>query len=125
MDIDRMKTLAKDFPGSVLVLATMRDSLTDAEKRMIKPLVNSGRRHWKSEQTYNPVIILTGTELFSNEQIPYCWKDKEGKAGEIEKNGFYSKNLSDIADATQQIYLDMEPYHEWRAEQWRKRQKVS
>lgn len=124
-DIDRMKTLAKEFPGSVLVLATMRKNLTNAEKRMIKPLVNSGRRHWKSEQTYNPVIILTGTELFSTHGIPHCWKDKEGRAGEIEKNRFYSRNLSDIADATQQIYLDMKPYHEWRAEQWQKRQKVN
>jgi hypothetical protein len=124
-DIDRMKTLAKAFPGSVLVLTTMRESLTNAEKRMIKPLVNSGRRHWKSEKTYNPVVILTGTELFSSSSIPYCWKDKVGRAGEIEKGGFYPKNLSDIADATQQIYLDMEPYHEWRDEQWRKRQKVN
>ncbi|MCU7866766.1 MAG: hypothetical protein KZQ92_22670 [Candidatus Thiodiazotropha sp. (ex Lucinoma borealis)] len=124
-DIERMKTLAKEFPGSVLVLATMRENLTNAEKRMIKPLVNSGRRHWKSEQTYNPVIILTGTELFSNRGIPHCWKDKEGRAGEIEKERFYSRNLSDIADATQQIYLDMKPYHEWRAEQWQKRRKVN
>jgi hypothetical protein len=124
-DIERMKTLAKEFPGSVLVLATMRANLTSAERRMIKPLVNSGRRHWKSEQTYNPVIILTGTELFSKHGIPHCWKDKEGKAGEIEKANFYSRNLSDIADATQQIYLDMKPYHEWRAEQRQKRQKVN
>jgi len=124
-DIERMKTLAKEFPGSVLVLATMREKLTDAEKRMIKPLVNNGRRHWKSEQTYNPVIILTGTELFSNQGIPHCWKDKEGRAGEIEKGNFYSRNLSDIADATQQIYLDMKPYHEWLEEQWQKRQKVN
>ena len=124
-DIDRMKVLAKEFPGSVLVLATMRESLTDVEKRMIKPLVNSGRRYWKSEQTYNPVIILTGSELFSSRGIPHCWKDKEGKAGEIEKGNFYSRSLSDIADATQQIYLDMKPYHEWRAEQRQKRQKVN
>lgn len=124
-DIDRMKVLAAEFPGSVLVLATMRESLTEAEKRLIKPLVNRGRRHWKSEKAYNPVIILTGTELFSAHGIPYCWKGKEGKAGEIEKGNFYARNLSEIADATQQIYLDMQPYHQWRAEQWQKRQRVN
>lgn len=124
-DIIRMKTLAKEFPGAVLVLATLRDSLTNEEKRIIKPLVSNGRRHWKSEQTYNPVIILTGTELFSRREIPYCWKGKKGKAGEIEKSNFYARNLSDIADATQQIYLDMKPYHEWRVEQRKKRQKVN
>lgn len=124
-DFERMKTLAKEFPGAVLVFATMRERLTDTEKRMIKPLVNSGRRHWKAEQMYNPVVILTGTELFSTHGIPHCWKGKEGIAGELEKGKFYSRNLSDIADATQQIYLDMKPYHEWRAEQWKKRQKVN
>lgn len=124
-DIERMKVLAAEFPGSVLVLATMRENLTEAEKRLIKPLVNKGRRYWKSEKTNNPVIILTGTELFSNYGIPYCWKGKEGKAGEIEKGNFYARNLSEIADATQQIYLGMQPYHQWRAEQWQKRKKVN
>lgn len=123
-DIERMKTLANEFPGAVLVFATMRKNLTSAEKNLIKPLVSSGRRHWKSEQPYNPVVILTGTELFSKQEIPYCWKDIEGRAGEIEKSHFNPRSLSNIADATQQIYLDMKPYHEWREEQWHKRQKI-
>ena len=124
-DIERMKTLAKEFPGAVLVLATMRDRLTNAEKQMIKPLVNSGRRHWRSSQPYNPVLILTGTELFSQNSIPQCWKNKEGRAGQIERGNFFFRSLGDIADATQQIYLDMKPYHEWREEQWKKRRKIS
>jgi len=123
-DIERMMALAKEFPGAVLVLATMRDHLTSAEKKMIKPLVNRGRRLWKSEQKHNPVIILTGNELFSKEGIPICWKDKQGKAGEIMEQQFYFRNLVDIADATQQIYLDMKPYHEWRSDQLIKRQKL-
>lgn len=67
----------------------MRKNLTSDEKRMIKPLVTQGRRHWKSEQTYNPVIISTGTELFAHRGIPHCWKDKEGKAAEIASGNFY------------------------------------
>lgn len=124
-DIDRMRSLAKEFPGAALIFSTLRTALTATEKRMIKPLVNSGRRYWKAERTYNPVIILTGNELFSTHGIPYCWKDKEGKAKQIAESNFYPRSLSDIADATQQIYLDMKPYHEWREEQWKKRQKVS
>ncbi|MBL1140406.1 MAG: hypothetical protein HND53_00045 [Proteobacteria bacterium] len=124
-DVDRMRVLAKEFPGAVLVFSTLRMDLTTTEKRMLKPLVNSGRRYWKAEKTYNPVIVLTGNELFSSHGIPYCWKDKEGKAGEIAESNFYPRGLSDIADVTQQIYLDMKPYHEWREEQWKKRQKVS
>lgn len=124
-DIDRMKVLADEFPGAALILSTMRKKLSSSEKRMIKPLVNSGRRRWKSEQKHNPVIVLTGTELFSKSGIPSCWKNKDGKAGEIEQGNFYPRDLIDIADATQQIYLDMKPYHEWRAEQRKKRRKVT
>lgn len=124
-DIERMQGLAKEFPGAVLIFSTLRPELTATEKRMLKPLVNKGRRYWKAEKTYNPVIILTGNELFSSHGIPHCWKGRDGKAGEIAKSNYYPRNLSDVADATQQIYLDMKPYHEWREEKWKKRQKVS
>ena len=124
-DVERIQQLAKEYPGAVLVFSTFRTELTTTERRMLKPLVNKGRRYWKAERTYNPVIILTGNELFSSHGIPYCWKNKDGKAGEIEKSNFYPRKWSDVADATQQIYLDMKPYHEWREEQWKKRQKVS
>lgn len=124
-DVERMQELANEFPGAALVFSTLRSELTTTEKRMLKPLVNKGRRYWKAEKTYNPVIILTGNELFSSHGIPHCWENKDGKAGEIAKSNFYPRNMSDIADATQQIYLDMRPYHEWREEQWKKRQKVS
>ena len=122
-DIERMRTLAKEFPGAVLVFSTLRTELTITEKRMLKPLVNSGRRYWKEEKTYNPVVVLTGNEIFSSFGIPYCWKDKGGKAQEIMESRFYSRSLSNIADATQQIYLGMKPYHEWHEEKWKKRQK--
>ena len=123
-DIERMQELANEFPGAVLVFSTLRTELTTTEKRMLKPLVNKGRRYWKAEKTYNPVIILTGGELFSTHGIPHCWENRDGKAGEIAKSNFYPRGLSDVADATQQIYLDMKPYHEWREEQWKKRQKI-
>ncbi|MET0123420.1 MAG: hypothetical protein ABW124_20470, partial [Candidatus Thiodiazotropha sp. 6PLUC9] len=120
-----MSELAKEFPGSILVFSTLRGELTSTEKRLIKPLVNKGRRSWKAENTYNPVIILTGNELFSFGGAPHCWKNMPGKAGEIAESIVYIRSFSDIADATQQIYLDMKPYHEWREEQWRKRKKVN
>lgn len=119
-DIDRMKTLGNEFPGSALVFSTLRTQLTEKEKRLLKPMVNNGRKNWKSEKPSNPIIILTGTELFSNQGIPYCWKDKPGKAGELSTGNFWVKNLTDLADATQQIYLDMKPYLQWQEEQYKK-----
>lgn len=124
-DVERMYALSEEFPGAVLVFSTFRTELTTAEKKMLRPLVNKGRKYWKSEETYNPVLIITGNEIFSDRGIPECWKGKDGKAGEIAENRFHPHSISDIADLTQQIYLDMKPYHQWREEQWKKRQKVN
>ncbi len=124
-DINRMLELAKEFPGATLVFSTFRKELTPAEKRMLKPFVNKSRKDWKARKINNPVIILTGNELFSAHGIPHCWKDMEGKAGEIGKNDSYPQNSTAIADTTQQIHLDMQPNLEWREDQRKKRQKVS
>ena len=38
--------------------------LTKTEKKLLRPFVNRCRRYWKAERPYNPVLILTGNELF-------------------------------------------------------------
>ena len=65
-DIERMKVLAKEFPGSVIVFSTLNSTLTQKEKRLIRPIVRQGRKYWKEGKTSNPVLILTSTELFSH-----------------------------------------------------------
>ncbi len=118
-DIQRMRTLASEFPGAVLVFSTLRPVLSETEKRLLRPLANQGRRYWKAEQQFNPVVILTGTELFSTFGAPQCWKDKGDKFAEIYERHSYLSSLGELADATQQLYLDMNPWHEWLEDRWK------
>ena len=62
-DIERMKVLSKEFPGSVIVFSTLNSALTQKEKKLIRPIVRQGRKYWKEGRTSNPVLILTSTEL--------------------------------------------------------------
>lgn len=122
-DTDRMILLADQFPGALLVFATLRRSLTEKEKKLLHPVVNRGRKYWKAERPYNPVLILTGTELFSNLRPPHCWKDAGGIHAPFAQKYRYLRNLLQLCDATQQLYLDMKPWHEWLKERWDKQRR--
>jgi hypothetical protein len=111
-DADRMLLLAKEFPGAVLVFATLRKSLTNGEKRLLQPVANRGRRYSKAERSYNPVLILTGNELFSDDNPRDIWTEL-GSSHIIHASAWGNdRELLPLADATQQIYLGMEPLHE-------------
>lgn len=90
-DVRVMRRMGDLFPGAVLVFATLNSELTPADKELIRPTAEMGREpigdaHWK-----NPVVILTGKELFSELGSPK------------------PKSLHELADDTQQRYLDIEP----------------
>jgi hypothetical protein len=111
-DLNRMRALAKAVPGAVIAFCTLRDQLESSEKRLIASLANQGRRHWRAGKWFNPVLVLTGTELFSDRPIPFCWKDKGGRYAPFD-NFYHSEGFQDLCDVTQQLYLDMEPYMSW------------
>lgn len=52
-DVDKMKWIAEEFPGAIIIFATLRKELTNREMRLIKPLVNKGRKRWKEDLPYN------------------------------------------------------------------------
>ena len=118
-DIDRMLALSKGFPGAILVFVTLRKDLTDAEKKLIRPFVNRGRKYWKAERPYNPVLILTGTELFAVFRPEQSW-ERAGGQHEPWAAKFRRGHLSllELCDATQQIYLGMKPWQQWLKELW-------
>lgn len=94
-DVRVMRRVGEHFPGAVLVFATFNSELTPADKELIGPMAEMGREpisdgHWK-----NPVVILTGNELFSEIGAP--------------------KSLHELADDTQQRYLEMEPHADYVA----------
>jgi hypothetical protein len=119
-DIEKMENLAKKFPGAVLVFATLKDGLSAKEKKLLKPLVNKCRKYWKAEEPYNPVLILTKTELFARMSLHYAWQDGNDAQKAIAKRDYYADRLLSTCDATQQLYLDMKP---WQEEQWEKFEK--
>ncbi len=114
-DIARMKILAKKFPGSILVFSTMKDSLSKYEIQQIRKLAEWGRKHIKNQRTTQaPVIILTGTELFSERFLKISWKNKGGKHEKLAE--LLNHDIKQLADLTQQLYLNMPSYFSWMEE---------
>ena len=117
-DIRKIKAVARKFPGAVIVFATLKDSLTKKERKLLLPFVNRSREYWQAGRPYNPVLILTGIELFSDLRPPHCWKEAGGTYADFAKKYRYFHNLLTLCDATQQLYLGLPPWHEWLRKQW-------
>ena len=111
-DVDNMKLLAESFPGSILVFATMKEELSEEEIDRIRSLAYWGRGYDKERrQTRAPVIVLTGTELFSTGSLSFSWGDKGGRHKDlIDRVSQEVHNLRFLADATQYLYLGMPPF---------------
>jgi hypothetical protein len=120
-DFQRMKALAREFPGSALVFATLADSLGSASTRAIRSIALAERKKRLNQQVWNRVIVLTGTELFSTDRIPRCWEGKSGLFDTLSKTHQDYSDLASLADATQQLYLGMPAWHEWSEAEWKKK----
>ncbi|MGE0857801.1 MAG: hypothetical protein AB7I01_01955 [Gammaproteobacteria bacterium] len=120
-DIDRMKALAEEFPGSILVFATLKEAsqLAETEIKRIRRLAEWGRHYNRdSRQTRSPVVILTATELFSSADLRSSWKAAGGLRASI-GNHEQIDDLSKLADLTQQFYLGMPSYFAWSEAKWK------
>jgi hypothetical protein len=107
-DIERMEALGKAFPGAFLIFATMKDALSEDEKTAIGKLALWGREVLKTGQPRNPVIVLTGAEMFSEWHIQHSWENLGGRHKEFASRGYIGfDNLWDFADLTQQLYLGL------------------
>jgi hypothetical protein len=121
-DVDRMRRLAQSFPGSIIVFSTLNDSLNKKEKLLIRPLVNQGRRFWRENRSYNPVLVLTANELFTDSTgLTHVWEEKGGRHSDLAKDRFDLQNILPLCDLTQQLYLEMPSYHTWHEEKRKKR----
>jgi hypothetical protein len=107
-DAERLKNLAVKFPGAFLVFAVLKETLSDAEKDIIGELALWGRTPLADGRPQAPVIVLTGTELFSEWHIKQEWEKNEDKRGQFaEFAALRFDNLWTLADLTQQIYLGL------------------
>ena len=108
-DIGRMKDLGKTFPEAVLVFAKLAEFLSNEEKKILCPLVNRSRRNRKNGRPFNPILILTGRELISEQHFYQNWEETGGIHAKLAENCI-GANLLELCDFTQQIYLDMAPW---------------
>ena len=109
------------------MFSTFRKTLTGAEKKAIAKIANRGRRSLGGERWLNPVIVLTGVELFSRKKMPYCWRNAGPPYEQYAERPLDPEFVQAVADATQQMHLGMEPYFKWaekrRQTKWEKMQK--
>lgn len=124
-DVERMKSLATRFPGSILVFSTMKqaDEISKAEIARIAKLAEWGREYIRERrQTRAPVIILTGRELFAPYSLEEAWKSIGGKHAQLIEPGMVrAENLRVLANLTQQLYLNMPSYWVWSEARWKVR----
>ena len=109
-DIQRMQLIGQQFPGATLVFATLRDALSLSEKYFFRQIVNRQRRLQSKGRPFNPVLILTATELFSKDAPPYCWRKLSGIGERFTKWYSADRDMVHLSDATQQLYLDIPGY---------------
>ena len=112
--VNKMKLLAEKFPGSILVFATMKEELSPEEIDRIKELAEWGRKYDpEKRRTRAPVIVLTGTELFTPGYLSTSWEKRGGKYKDLARHtSLGTANLRILANFTQHLYLDLEllPY---------------
>jgi len=119
-DAARMRVLGAEFPGAFLVFSTLNDTLSPEEQAAIAPVVNRGRRYWKHERPYNPVLILTANELLAEFSLEQTWQSLGGTHAR-RAHGLHGEDfLLQVADATQEIYLGLPPWHQWLLERRKK-----
>jgi len=120
-DVSRLAKLSAILPGSILVFSTFKAGLGPEEIKILKTLVLQEWRKRSQQKQYSPVIVLTGTELFSQRGIPYCWEGKGDKYEQFTKAHFHRRDLRMLAEATQCLYLGLGTYYSWAEERAKKR----
>ena len=122
-DITRMRKLRDEFPGAVLIFSVLKESLSEEEQKRISGLVSTERRKRLQGKGFSPIIVLTGIELFSTYGFRNNWRERGGVYAKFEERYFDFSDLGELADATQQIYLELPSWHDWFQKEYRKKRK--
>lgn len=109
-DVERLKAVGARTPGACLVFATLKERISQEERRHLIRVAKWGRIPDPTGRPRNPVVVLTGTELFADISVRAAW-DKAG--GVLKSLSGQTDGLYAFADATQQAYLGLEPTSKW------------
>jgi len=119
-DLAQLKAIGTKLPGAFLVVAVMRDDFTAAEKTRLLAFVKWARRPNALGDLTNPVLLLTGNELFHRFAISSTWEELGGRHAEYSDYD-HTRDLKSFAESTQAIYLNLPPHYEDRRKASEKR----
>lgn len=123
-DVRRMRRIAEDNPDAILVFATLAPQFSVRDKQLLAPFVRTCRKYGKLDRPKNPVLLLTGTELFSVFGPPQCWRDAGGDMKVFADSGRRADDLLALCDATQQLHLGLTSWwDDWKVEFEKRRQR--
>lgn len=119
-DFERARNAAQLFPGAVLCFCTFNESLEPAEVKGLKKIVEAGRDNLDVGKHLNPVLILTGRELFGQFHFG-DYSELYGTDAQLARGMFMRGEIRDLCEFTQRLYLGMPSSHEARQAKYRKR----
>lgn len=116
-EIAKLRQVADWLGEVVIVISVLRDGFTVKEKALLRALVRWGRRLNAVGEPRVPVILLTARELTFDYSLDETWRKLGERFEQLSKR---LDTLVDLADATQQIHLDLPSFHEQRNERMRR-----
>jgi hypothetical protein len=123
-DVRRLRLIGTKLPGTVLVIAVLKNELSSREKKRIGRLALWGREPMADGSRRAPVVVLTGTELFAPHHVEHEWRKAGGRRQELTEAAYVRMdNLVTLADLTQQVYLDLPDYWAWFKEHMERRRR--
>ena len=103
-DLAQLRRVAMRFPGAIIVISVLRDHFTKAEAEILTPFVKWAHKLDSYSMPTNPVVLLTGVELFSEFSVAETWREKGGSYTNFADYD-WTRSLHKLAEATQAIYL--------------------
>ena len=101
--------MAEVFPRAVLCFATFRESLTSKEKQVLTTIVRRGRTSLRTGRVRNPVLILTGKELFAQFHWNRDLYEVYGDRAEYARMAYLRRDIEELCDFTQQVISGRNP----------------
>ena len=105
-DVRSMTLLSGRFPDAFFLFATLEKSLTDDEKGLISSFNQLLRKNEPRSHISTRLLILTGTELYSEKKPPDCWTGTIDSIPEHSHSILMNKKLLGLCELTQKMYLE-------------------
>jgi hypothetical protein len=119
-DVTHLKEVAASLPGAFMIVSVLRDHFTETEKELLRRLAKWGRRRDTRGKPSNLLILLTGKDLFFDHHMSSHWKELGPPHSQF-CDFEHTSSLRNVADATQQIYLNLPSLAADHTEYWNKR----